>query len=155
MQKITRRQWLIRVGGAALAPAVFSSCRPDISRDVESVGGRLASAYVPVKPNGCIACDNCMPCPYGIDIPSNLIFVDRAAEESYLPGDLDDPDFAQKGTKFLSRYEDAIPDAAQTQRCIACGECLGTCPVGIDIPRQMSVITSLTDILRDLRCQQL
>lgn len=155
MQNITRRQWLIRMGGMALAPAVLTSCRPDISSNVESVGSRLASAYTPVKSNGCVACDNCMPCPYGIDIPSNLIFVDHAVEEDYLPGALDDKDFAEKGTKFLTRYEDAIPDLAQTQRCISCDECLGTCPVGIDIPKQMTVITALTDILRDLRCRQL
>ncbi len=155
MQQMTRRQWLFRVGSAAFVPAFLSSCRPEISRDVEAVGKRFADAYTPVKTNGCVACDNCMPCPYNIDIPSNLLFVDRAHEEDWLPGALDDPDFSEKGTKFLARYEDSIPDVAQTQRCISCGECIGTCPVGINIPEQMSEITALTDVLRDLRCQQL
>lgn len=155
MQTLTRRQWLKRVGSAALAPALLSSCRPDISRRVESVGCRLADAYEPLVQNDCVACENCMPCPYGIDIPTNLIFVDRARESGYLPGALSDASFAEKGREFLSRYEAAVPDLAQTQRCISCGECLGTCPVGINIPLQMSKITALTDVLRDLRCKQL
>lgn len=96
-----------------------------------------------------------MPCPYGIDIPTNLIFVDRARESGYLPGALSDASFAEKGREFLSRYEAAVPDLAQTQRCISCGECFGICPVGINIPLQMSKITALTDVLRDLRCKQL
>lgn len=155
MQNMTRRQWLARVGGAVVIPSFLSSCRPDISRNVGAIGQRLSDAYCPVEKNGCVACDNCMPCPYGIDIPANLIFVDRAADDGYLPAALDSPDFAEKGLEFLARYENKIPDAAQTQKCIGCGECLGTCPVEIDIPEQMSVITALTDVLRDLRCQQL
>lgn len=145
----------MRVGSAALVPTLLTSCRPDISRRVEVVGRRLADAYEPLARIDCVDCDNCMPCPYGIDIPSNLLFVDRAREGGYLPGALSDPDFAARGREFLSRYEAAVPDAAQSQRCISCGECLGTCPVGIKIPAQMSKITALTDVLRDLRCQQL
>lgn len=155
MQNMTRRQWLFRVGGAVVVPSLLSSCRPGISSDVDEVGERLSQAYVPLKPNDCVACDNCMPCPYGIDIPSNLIFSDRAIQDGYMPGALDGEDFAVKGKRFLELYEDRIPNKAQTQRCIGCGECLGTCPVGIDIPDQMSKITALTDVLRDLRCQQL
>lgn len=155
MQTLTRRQWLIRAGGAIFVPALMSSCRPDISRRVSVVGKRLSAVYVPLKRNGCLDCDNCMPCPYGINIPSNLIFVDMALERAWLPGNLDDADFAEKGREFLSRYEASVPNRAQSQCCIDCGECLGTCPVDIDIPDQMSKITALTDILRDLRCRQL
>lgn len=136
-------------------PAFLSSCRPDISRRVSVVGKRLSEAYRPLGRNDCLDCDNCMPCPYGINIPANLIFVDRALESGYLPGNLDDADFAEKGREFLSRYEASIPNPAQSQRCIDCGDCLGTCPVDIDIPAMMSKITALTDVLRDLRCRQL
>ncbi|MCM1354956.1 MAG: hypothetical protein NC212_00950 [Staphylococcus sp.] len=152
---MTRRQWLLRAGGALLVPSVLSSCRPDISRDVRSVGERLASAYHPLSEIDCVACDNCMPCPYGIDIPSNFIFVDRALREGAMPGALDDPDFAEKGRKFLLDYEDKFPDKVQSQHCISCGQCVPTCPVKINIPQQMSNITALTDVLRDLRCQQI
>lgn len=155
MQNLTRRQWLFRVGGALMMPSLLSSCRPGISRNVGSVGERLSGAYVPVEPNGCVDCDNCMPCPYGIDIPSSLVFADRAIKEGYMPGAMDSSDFAVKGKRFLELYEDEIPNKAQTQRCMGCGECLGMCPVGIDIPAQMSKITALTDVLRALRCQQL
>lgn len=152
---MTRRQWLIRAGGAVLVPSLLSSCRPAARHVVGQVGMRLADAYTPLTRNDCVACDNCMPCPYGIDIPSNLIFVDKAVADGYMPGGLDEPDFAEKGKDFLIRYEAAMPDAAQSQHCISCGECLGTCPVDIKIPEQLQKLTGLTDVLRDLRCRQL
>ncbi len=156
MQKITRRQWILRTGTAALTPIFLSSCRPgSISRDVKSVSPRIADAYVPLELTGCVACDNCMPCPYGIDIPSNFLFVDRAIDEGKAPRAIDSPDFSEKGAKFLSMYENKIPDEAQTQRCIGCGRCSGVCPAGIDISAQMLKITALTDVLRSLRCRQL
>lgn len=155
MQTMTRRQWLIRAGGAAIVPSLLSSCRPAVSRHVEPVGARLADAYDPLTRNDCVACDNCMPCPYGIDIPTNLIFIDKAISDGYMPGKLDEPDFADKGARFLTRYEAAMPDAAQSQHCISCGECLGTCPVDIRIPEQLQKLTGLTDVLRDLRCRQM
>lgn len=155
MQKMNRRQWLLRAGAATVMPAVLSSCRPDISRNVKSVSPRLANVYEPLEETGCVACDNCMPCPYGIDIPSNLLFVDHTLYDGLLPGALDDSDFAEKGLKFLAKYENKIPDKAQSQRCIECGECLAVCPSKINIPLLMSKITALTDVLRSLRCRQL
>lgn len=152
MDGITRRQWLFRVGSAALGSVVLSSCRPSLSKHRADIPSNLADAYSPIDEIGCIACDNCMPCPYGIDIPSNLLFVDEARRKGYLPGEISDSDFAEKGREFLSRYEDAIPDNKQSQKCISCGECLGTCPEDIDIPSRMAQITALTDVLRDLRC---
>lgn len=152
MDKITRRQWLCRVGSAALGAVAFSSCRPGIPESTGSMSSRLRDAYVPIDEIGCIACGNCMPCPYGIDIPSNLLFVDKAGRKGYLPAGLMDPDFEEKGSEFLVRYEAEIPDKAQSQRCISCGKCLGVCPEQIEIPERMSQITALTDVLRDLRC---
>ena len=152
MDGITRRQWLFRVGSAALGSVVLSSCRPALSERRVDIPSNLADAYSPIGEIGCIACDNCMPCPYGIDIPSNLLFVDEARRKGYLPGEISDRDFAEKGKDFLSRYEAAFPDKAQSQKCIACGECLGSCPESIKIPERMSQITALTDVLRDLRC---
>lgn len=154
MQKISRRQWLLRVGGAMIVPAFVSSCRPTVSDRVAVIGERLSTAYKPVLRNDCVGCDNCMPCPYGIDIPSNLLFADRAIADGFMPAELDSPGFPVTGNRFLTLYEAEIPDKAQSQRCISCGECVPMCPVGIDIPMRLSEITALTDVLRDLRCQQ-
>lgn len=153
MQRMNRRQWLSRVGSVALGSAALSSCgRPEATREVEIVDPRVADAYEPISQIDCVACDNCMPCPYGINIPDNLIFVDQARYRGYLPGKIDDPDFASKADLFFDRFRNQIPDSAQAQHCISCGECLPMCPDHIDIPLRMAQITALTDLVRNLRC---
>ena len=148
MQKITRRQWLIRVGGAALAPAVFSSCRPDISRDVESVGSRLASAYVPVKPNGCVACDNCMPCPYGLDIPAILLHYNKCINEGNVPASTQSKDYREARRAFLIGYDRSVPKLRQANHCIGCNQCAPHCPQSIDIPSELHRIDSFVENLK-------
>lgn len=150
---MNRRQWLGRVGSIALGSVAVTSCgRPEVTSEVEVVSSRIADAYEPISQIDCVACDNCMPCPYGINIPGNLIFVDQARYRGYLPGDLDDPDFASKADTFFDRFQNSIPDPAQAQHCISCGQCLPMCPDHIDIPRRMAQITALTDLIRNLRC---
>lgn len=150
---MNRRQWLGRVGSIALGSVAVTSCgRPEVTSEVEVVSPRIADAYEPISQIDCVACDNCMPCPYGINIPGNLIFVDQARYRGYLPGALDDPDFASKADTFFDRFQNSIPDPAQAQHCISCGQCLPMCPDHIDIPRRMAQITALTDLIRNLRC---
>lgn len=150
---MNRREWLGRVGSIALGSVAVTSCgRPEVTSEVEVVSPRIADAYEPISQIDCVACDNCMPCPYGINIPDNLIFVDQARYRGYLPGALDDPDFASKADTFFDRFQNSIPDPAQAQHCISCGQCLPMCPDHIDIPRRMAQITALTDLIRNLRC---
>lgn len=150
---MNRREWLARVGGLALGSAAVSSCaRPGSVAEVGIVSPRVADAYEPISQIDCVACDNCMPCPYGINIPDNLIFVDQARFRGYLPGALDEPDFASKAALFFDRFQNSIPDPEQAQHCIDCGQCLPLCPDRIDIPRRMAQITALTDLIRNLRC---
>ncbi|MDE6174063.1 MAG: 4Fe-4S dicluster domain-containing protein [Duncaniella sp.] len=150
---MNRREWLGRVGSIALGSVAVTSCgRPEVTSEVEVVSPRIADAYEPISQIDCVACDNCMPCPYGINIPGNLIFVDQARYRGYLPGALDEPDFASKADTFFDRFQNSIPDPAQAQHCISCGQCLPMCPDHIDIPRRMAQITALTDLIRNLRC---
>lgn len=153
-EDISRREWMKRVGSFTLGSFMLSSCRPELSREINELPENLTSKYEPISEIGCIGCENCMPCPYGLDIPANMLFPDEARRNNFLPGKIDDEDFAEKGKKFLSVFESTIPDEKQSQKCIRCGDCLGTCPVDIEIPDRMTEITVLTDLLRNLRCME-
>lgn len=152
MRKVSRRQWLMQLGGVVFCSTAFSSCRLSLSDKVSEISFGMAKEYEPISENACMDCGNCMPCEYGIDIPGNLLFVGDALKGGYMPGLLSDTDFKPKGSVFLARYEAVLSDPEQSQHCISCGACLETCPVGIDIPAALSRITVLTDLLRNLRC---
>jgi len=99
--------------------------------------GFLAAAVrkpsAPPNPaDSCTSCAYCMPCPFGLDIPSLLLFW----SENRTKGDL------------LARYEAAFPPLRRAERCTECGQCRAMCPQLIDIP---AVLVRMDAVIEDLR----
>lgn len=90
----------------------------------------------------CTACEYCMPCPYGVDIPGNFSYYNEAVREKILP--LPAPsasDYAERQQKFIEGFRKALPKAETWARaCQDCEECLSKCPQQIRIPNQMARI---------------
>lgn len=152
-KKISRREALKRLVGGSLAllilptagTSLLTGCRP--SRDGE-MRRRKAEADASLL-TGCDACHSCMPCPYGVDIPANLRRYDKAVAEGRLP----DP--ARQSERLLRndcrtylRELDATPRLAQTDRCIGCHLCAGSCPKGIDIELTLRRIEAIEEVVR-------
>ncbi|MBD3207187.1 aldo/keto reductase [Candidatus Bathyarchaeota archaeon] len=74
---------------------------------------------------GCTACQYCMPCPAGLDIPTILGYYN----EYYMSGG--DP-----GVK--ERYWEEISPEKHSEYCIACGECEEKCPQELPIRKLMN-----------------
>ena len=95
---------------------------------------------VPIVP--CTACEYCMPCPYGVNIPGNFTYYNEAVNSHILP--LPEPsaaDYAERQQKFIEGYRKALPKAETWARaCQDCEECLSKCPQQIRIPNQLSRI---------------
>ena len=95
---------------------------------------------VPTIP--CTACEYCLPCPYGVDIPGNFSYYNEAVREKILP--LPAPtasDYAERQQKFIEGFRKALPKAETWARaCQDCEECLSKCPQQIRIPNQLSRI---------------
>ena len=95
---------------------------------------------VPTVP--CTACEYCMPCPYGVNIPGNFTYYNEAVNSHILP--LPEPsaaDYAERQQKFIEGYRKALPNAETWARaCQDCEECLSKCPQQIRIPNQLSRI---------------
>ena len=122
----------------------FSPLQPCTDEE-NALLARIADQMAGFPTIGCTTCGYCMPCPYGVDIPSNFAFYNKAVTEKMLP--LPDPTAKEYGDRqdaFIKAYRDAIPAEKRATTCIDCGQCLSKCPQQIRIPNQMSRIVELT-----------
>ena len=72
----------------------------------------------------CSGCKYCMPCPYGVDIPSVFHFWNMRIKWTGLP----DANSREGRRKFLEDYYARFPALRNASRCIGCGECAKRCP---------------------------
>ena len=116
----------------------FSPLRKCTRQELEALE-RAAVAYLSCSTIPCTACNYCMPCPYGLDIPALLAF--RNA-------------FLTKGEKrnarsLLRAYEKAVPEELRrADHCTGCGRCSPHCPQSIDIPKEIAAIDAVMDVLK-------
>lgn len=96
----------------------------------------------------CNDCKYCMPCPYGIDIPSILLHYNRCVNEGNVPAGMQDENYAQARRAFLVGYDRAVPGLRQTSHCIGCGQCAPHCPQQINIPHELHRIDQYVETLK-------
>ena len=109
------------------------------------MAARILLSYPTV---GCTDCKYCMPCPYGIDIPSIFRHYNRCVNEGEVPSRSVDPDYERARKAFLVGYDRSVPRLRQAERCIGCGECVPHCPQGIKIPDQLARIDAIVEKLK-------
>ncbi len=90
----------------------------------------------------CTACEYCMPCPFGVNIPGNFSYYNEAVNEHLLPlPDKSVADFTERKDQFIAGYKKALPDTSTwASKCRGCEVCLSKCPQQIRIPNQMARI---------------
>jgi predicted aldo/keto reductase-like oxidoreductase len=71
----------------------------------------------------CTACEYCMPCPNGVDIPGNFALVNEVGAGKNVSA------VRKRYAKMDPRSERGRPATA----CVACGQCLDLCPQSIPI----------------------
>ncbi|MBR0202316.1 MAG: aldo/keto reductase [Bacteroidaceae bacterium] len=121
----------------------FSPLQPCTEAENELLA-RIADQMAGFPTIGCTTCEYCMPCPYGVDIPGNFAFYNKAVTDKMLP--LPEPtakDYAEKQDAFIKAYRAAIPAEKRATTCVDCGQCISKCPQQIRIPNQMSRIVEL------------
>jgi predicted aldo/keto reductase-like oxidoreductase len=75
----------------------------------------------------CTACAYCMPCPSGVNIPSNF--------------NLYNDSFLFKGGEFNSFfYNRFFTPEQRASGCTECMECIEKCPQKIDIPKALKIV---------------
>ena len=124
--------------------ATFSPLEPCTKVENELLA-RIADKMSGLPTIGCTTCAYCMPCKYGVDIPGNFAFYNKAVTEGKLPlPESSAPDFEEKRKAYLEAYRAAISDKARANRCQDCGECLQKCPQQLPIPTHMSRLVEMT-----------
>ena len=90
----------------------------------------------------CTACEYCMPCPFGVDIPGNFAYYNETVNSHLLPlPDIKAADFDTRKQRFIDGYKKALPDNGKwASQCQDCEVCLSKCPQQIRIPNQMARI---------------
>lgn len=108
----------------------------------------------------CTACQYCMPCRWGIDIPGIFAHYNKCVNEGIaveVPKEEeeglseDQKAFKRARRKYLLTYDKALESYRQADHCIGCGECKDKCPQHIDIPRQIHRIDSYVNNLKKSR----
>lgn len=90
----------------------------------------------------CTACNYCMPCPVGVDIPDNFALLNnRAFNAGWLNRFLS----GRKYKAMADRAEKVDPDQpnGRASICVRCGKCLEKCPQHIQIPEELEKVDSI------------
>jgi len=109
----------------------------------------IANDIYNLKTIPCNECNYCMPCPYGIDIPSLFSHYNKCIKEGNLPNKgTQDPDYRRARRAFLIGYDRSVPRLRQANHCIGCRQCVEHCPQRIDIPQEMQRIDKFVEELK-------
>ena len=132
--------------------ATFSPLRPVTSQE-HALLMHLAAQISAMHAIPCTACKYCMPCPYGLDIPSIFGFYNNCLAEELTPADGEgaaDNGFRKARRRWLTGYDRAVAPQRQADHCIGCNHCLSHCPQRINIPKEMSRVDQFMEQLKQL-----
>ena len=96
----------------------------------------------------CTACQYCMPCPYGLDIPGIFAHYNKCINEGNVPASSQDENYRKARRAFLVGYDRSVPRLRQANHSIGCNQCVHHCPQNIDIPAQMQRIDHFVEQLK-------
>ena len=109
----------------------------------------VAKIFVDFPLVPCTACNYCMPCPYGLDIPGVFAHYNKCINEGYVSEDeAGTKEYRKARRAFLVSLDRNVEKLRQANHCIGCRKCMEACPQKIDIPHTMRRIDSYTEKIR-------
>ncbi len=127
----------------------FSPLAP-LSEEENSFLLALAEDVYSLKAVPCTACNYCMPCPYGLNIPAVFAYYNKCLSEGLVPSDGGgiDSEYRRDRRRWLVGYDRAVPRMRQASHCIGCRECVSHCPQRIHIPEEMKRIDQFVENMK-------
>lgn len=117
----------------------------DDDKDFLEQTARLMLNY-PTIP--CNDCKYCMPCPYGVDIPSILVHYNKCVNQGNVPESAQQENYRKARRAFLVGYDRNVPRLRQADHCIGCRQCVVHCPQNINIPAELHRIDGFAEQLK-------
>ena len=118
--------------------ATCSPLKPCSQEELDALE-RAALALLRLKTVPCNNCNYCMPCPYGLDIPSILSFKNALLST----------ETKRSAKETLALYRKMVPEELRrADHCIGCRRCNSHCPQQIDIPKEIADIDRMVDETR-------
>ena len=108
----------------------------------------VAQTMLAYKTIPCNTCQYCMPCPYGLDIPSIFVHYNKCVNEDRYIDDINDPEYLKARREFLIGYDRSVPRLRQADHCTGCNKCSPHCPQRIDIPAEMQKIDKFVNFIK-------
>ncbi|MCR5013991.1 MAG: aldo/keto reductase [Bacteroidales bacterium] len=128
--------------------ATYSPLRP-ITPEEDEFLMKVAEEFVELKTIPCTACNYCMPCPYGLNIPAIFAYYNDCITEGKMPaGNPEAEEYRRNRRAFLVGYDRTIPSLRQANHCIGCHQCESHCPQKIAIPKEMQRIDEFVEELK-------
>jgi len=124
---------------------IMTAATQNVEECLKSETARLMLQY-PTIP--CNDCKYCMPCPYGLDIPTILLHYNKCVNEGNVSSSSQDENYRKARRAFLVGYDRSVPKLRQANHCIGCNKCRPHCPLGINIPRRMRDIDNFVEQLK-------
>lgn len=126
----------------------YSPLRP-ITAEEDAFLMKVAEQYVELKTVPCTACNYCMPCPYGLNIPAIFGYYNKSITEGNMPtGSREAQEYWQARKRFLVGYDRNVPGLRQANHCIGCNQCTLHCPQNIEIPKELHRIDDYVEQLK-------
>ena len=111
----------------------------------------VAEQFIKLKTVPCTACNYCMPCPYGLNIPAVFAYYNESITQGKMPtGNREAKAFWEARKRFLIGYDRNIPAMRQASHCIGCNQCTEHCPQEIDIPAELHRIDEYVEQLKQM-----
>jgi hypothetical protein len=109
----------------------------------EQVIARLAEVYRSKILVPCTACEYCMPCPAGVNIPQNFAILNYSSMES---NRMRRWIVLRRGYNNLADSKEKLDKESpngNASLCVDCGECQEKCPQGINIPVELEKVHAI------------
>lgn len=126
----------------------YSPLEPITKEENEFLLGHVAKELANLQAIPCTDCKYCMPCPYGIDIPSIFAHYNKCKNEGTLPNNPENKEYARLRRNYLIGVDRSVPKLRQASHCIGCGQCEPHCPQKIHIHEELQKIDKFIDELK-------